>query len=173
MLKESASGLDEPILTDLERYIVDLPRTLEDRALEATVQLEDKLTEIYKTAPPRTSEKFVWSLDPAKDKKARGWWYWQVRLGNIPTDGRHYQRQGKPPYGASVDIMQMQYSVKIQVRLVDTKMRFTFGQLKSPNTQVIGHQRTGWNYAFPLVNEALEQATNYILDGIAAGLKEI
>lgn len=173
MFTVKTKGFAEPLFTELVQQIVDLPRNLESLALEATVQLEEDLSKIYTTAPPRGNEKFIWSTDPAANKRARGWWFWQIGLGNIPSDGRHYKRQGKPPYGVTANLSQGQHAVQIAVVMKDPKMRFPFGQLQAKNSQLPGHQRTGWSFAYPLVSQAMQNATNTIVDGLFATLENV
>jgi hypothetical protein len=89
MLKATTKGFDESLYTKKIERILDLPKELEDKALEAAVYLEAQLPLIYETAPPRDNSKFVFSLDPEKDKAARGWWFVNLKKGNIPTANGH------------------------------------------------------------------------------------
>lgn len=156
MFKVDSSGFDKPLFPELTTFIRTLPDVLHEEALELAVQLEAELVDIYSTAKPRGNERFVWSNDPAKDKAARGWWFANLREGNIPTDGKHYTRQGKPPYGARVDVQQTSEGVVITVRNTWSKSSYVFGQLNraNANARVPGHIKTGWQAAFPKYEKA-------------------
>ncbi len=151
MLKLSTSGFDGSLFSELTTFIQTLPDTLHDEALDLAVMLEDELSNIYSEAPPRGSNKFVWSLDPARNAKARGWWFANLREGNIPTDGKHYRRQGSPPYGAKVLVEQTSDGVVIAVTNTWDKASLVFGELnrENQNRRVPGHIQTRWKAAYP------------------------
>lgn len=173
MLKATTKGFDESLYTKKIERILDLPKELEDKALEAAVYLEAQLPLIYETAPPRGSNKFVWSSDPAKDKAARGWWFWQLKLGNIPTANGHYKRSGKPPYSVTVDLSQGQRGVSFRIEMKNPKMRFPFGGLNGVDTRNPGHKTTGWRFASPLVDKATNEARKQLLAEMASYIKEL
>lgn len=173
MLTVKNKGFDESIYTEKIEKILDLPKGLEELALAEGVKLEAALEVIYATAPPRDSSKFVWSLDPAKNKKASGWWWYNLKKGNIPTNGRHYARKGKPPYGVKIELMTAQKAVSFQVKMSDPKMRFPFGGLNGVDTRNPTHKQTGWVFASPLVNNALEDARNGLIEAMALQMEGI
>ena len=139
MLKATAIGFDEPLLADLTRYIDLLPDTLEDEALDLAVQFEDNLALIYNTAPPRGSTKFVWSLDAEKNLKALRWWFWVIKQGIVPTDGSHYVRQGKPPYGGQIRVERDSERITVIVTNTWRKAGLVFGQI-GKDTRLVGHK---------------------------------
>lgn len=173
MITSTTKGFDESIYTEKVSKLVDLPNTLNDLALEGAVQLEQALLRIYQTAPPRDNSTFVWSLDRAKNAKARGWWFANLREGNISTDGRHYKRSGKPPYSVTVNLSQERNSISFQIKMKDPKMRFPFGALNGVDTRNPTHKRTGWVFASPLVDTALRDAQSALLLELATYLKDI
>lgn len=151
MLKIDTSGFDSELFPELTAFIQTLPDTLHDEALDLAVALEAELSNIYSEAPPRGNNKFLWSLDPKKNAKAQGWWFWQLSLGNIPTDGSHYRRQGKPPYGAKVLVEQTSDGVVVAVTNTWGKASLVFGELnrENQNRRVPGHIQTRWQSAYP------------------------
>lgn len=173
MYKVDMSELEKKPFVELEQRIVDLPRFLEDKALEQALELEQSLARIYETAPPRDDSRFVWSLDPAANKRARGWWWANLKEGNIPTDGKHYKRQGTPPYGVRVNLSQAQYSVTFQIVMTNRKMLMVFGALNGEDTRLPSHKNTGWAFASPLVDKAVADARDALSLKIAMYLESI
>lgn len=165
MLKSSTSGFDKPLFANLTRFIDLLPTVLEEEALDLAVHFEDELEAIYNTAPPRTSAKFIWSLDVAANQRARRWWFRQIKLDNIPTDGRHYKRQGQPPYGGKVLVEKQGDRTVIILTNTWSKSGLVFGQIDK-DTRLVGHKQTGWEFASPKIRIArrkfLEQLFNRI-----------
>lgn len=149
------------------QYILGFEDTLEDVMLEAAVMAENELGNIYATAPPRGNEKFIWSNDPSADARARGWWFANLNAGRIPTDGRHYSRQGKPPYGALVDVSRDGNNIVVlEIRQEWDKASYVFGSLDRNNwdSRVVGHRRTGWQAAKPQVDELTRRVQLMIID---------
>lgn len=153
MLKVSQSGFDKPLFPELTRNIQLLPDVLESEALDLAVQLEDELLNIFNDAPPRGNTVFIWSADAVKNKRARGWWFWQLKLGNIPTDGKHYIRQNKPPRGGKVTIEKTQNGLLIVFSNTWKKSGLLYGTFKE-DTRLIGHKKTGWQWAAPKYKRA-------------------
>lgn len=148
--------------------------TLEDEALEAAIDLEGRLSEIYATAPPRDDSKFIWSTDAVANRKAQSWWFANLADGNIPTDGNHYLRQGKPPYGAMVRV-EREANNRIVILVVQTndRMKYVFGTLSATgraDTRNVTHVRTGWNFAKPDVDKASNEILVSLLDDVIARL---
>jgi hypothetical protein len=156
MLKATTSGFDKPLLEDVSQTIKLLPDVLVEEALDLAVQLEAELENIFSEAPPRGSEKFVWSLDPEKNKAAQGWWWHHIKKGDIPTDGKHYKRQGKPPRGGTVSIEATPDGVVITIANKWSKSGLLFGKLSKTDTdtRLPGHKRTGWQLAYPKYKRA-------------------
>lgn len=173
MLKTSIKADNEKLLLEKELSVLDLPKILEDKAIASGEKLESKLSEIYATAPPRGNSKYIWSLDPEKDKAARGWWFWKVRKGEIPTDGKHYKRSGKPPYGVGVFLDSARRAILFQVVMRNPKMIYPFGALNGVDTRNPSHKVTGWVFASPLVNQALQDTQSELLGAMANHIKEI
>lgn len=165
MLKAKGVGFDKPLYANLTRFIDLLPTVLEEEALALGVQFEDELLLIYNEAPPRTNAKFIWSLDAAANLRAQRWWFWQLRLGNIPTDGSHYKRQGTPPRGGKVIVEKQGDRTVIILTNTWSKAGLIFGQIDK-DTRLPGHIATGWEYASPKIKAArrkfLEQLFNRI-----------
>lgn len=173
MLKSTGKGFEDELFPELTTFIRTLPDVLHDEALDLAVALEAELVNIYSEAPPRGNQKFVWSGDPAKDKAARGWWFWQIGLGNIPTDGKHYKRQGNPPYGARVEVAQTGDGVTITVTNTWRKSSYVFGELNraNQNKRVPGHISTGWQAAFPKYEKARKRLMRDLDSRILARLR--
>jgi hypothetical protein len=150
MFNVKTTGFDKPLFGDLERDIRLLPDTLEDEALNFAVEFEDELIAIYNEAPPRGNTRFKWSDNPEKNKKGRGWWFWQLALGNIPTDGKHYIRQQKPPRGGYVTVERKGDTVTIAIGSKWKKSNVIYGNLNATNndTRVPGHKLI-WELAYP------------------------
>jgi hypothetical protein len=150
-------------------YLETIDDTMEEMALAAAVKLEDALDSIYATAPARGDNPFIWSLDPAAQARARGWWFANLRKGKIPTDGKHYARHGKPPYGAAVDI-EHDSGGRVIISFVQKwkKSSYVFGTMRE-DTRVIGHKATGWNFADEELQKVLEEIQLELLQKIAAG----
>ncbi len=167
MLKASSNGFDKPLFANLTRFIDLLPDVLEEEALELGVQLEDTLKEIYNDAPPRSSAKFVWSLDKAKNLKALRWWFWALSQGLIPTDGRHYIRQQSPPRGGKILISRDSERITVTITNTWAKAGLVYGQIDK-DTRLPGHKQTGWELASPKIQAArrayLEALFNRIQD---------
>lgn len=152
MLNVKQKGFDKPLFANLTRFIDLLPDVLEEEALELGVAFEDNLEAIYATAPPRTSAKFVWSLDAAKNLKAMRWWYANLKKGNIPTDGKHYKRQGAPPYGGKILVERQGDRLVVIVTNTWSKAGLVFGQI-GKDTRLPGHKATGWDYVDPKIRQ--------------------
>jgi hypothetical protein len=107
--------------------------------------VERRLDAVLRTpAPPRTNQKFVWSFNREANTRARRWWFRQIKLGNIPTDGEHYIR--------SNTIINAWIS---EIRIDGDAILFTLSNpapgashvYGSPEqTQVPGHASTGWQH---------------------------
>jgi hypothetical protein len=173
MFKVASNGFDKELFPELTTFIRTLPDVLHEEALELAVSLEAELVNVYSEAKPRGDERFVWSLDPDKDKAARGWWFANLREGNIPTDGKHYKRQGKPPYGARVDVQQTGDGVVITVTNTWSKSSYVFGQLnrEGQNKRVPGHIKTGWQSSFPKYEKARKRLMRDLDSRILARLR--
>jgi hypothetical protein len=172
MLKSSTSGFDKPLFPELIASIEALPQTLEDEALEKAVMLEARLVVIYATPPPRDNSKFVWSLDPVKNRRGQRGFFARVRSGEIQTDGKHSIRQGKPPYGAKVDVIRQGNTITMIITQTDPNMKWPFGTQQA-DTRNPGHKRTGWPYAAPLVAEASNQILVMLIDDVVSRIGRI
>jgi hypothetical protein len=153
MFKPTTRDFSDELFPELTRYIQTLPDTLEQEALETAVQFEDELEAIYNEAPPRGNGKFVWSLDPEKNAKGQRTWFWLVKTGKVQTDGKHYKRQGKPPYGGKVLVEKTNDGVFIIFTNTWEKSSLIFGKTKK-DTRLPGHKATGWEYAYPKYKRA-------------------
>lgn len=152
MFSVKASGFDKPVAPELVQYIQTLPDTLEEEALAMAVEFESELAEIYPTAPPRGSGKFIWSTNPTKQKKAARYYFGAIKRGAIKTVNGHYDRQGKPPYGAAVRVERNANGVLIIFAQEWDKSGMVFGQLNGKDTRLPGHKETGWDFAFTKFN---------------------
>jgi hypothetical protein len=113
--------------------------------------IERRIDAIVKQpAPPRTSIKFVWSLNRAANARARRWWFANLRAGNIPTDGQHYLRSGVIENSWQNEIFLDGDEVVLSFFNPADGAEYVYGSPEQ--TQVPGHATTGWlNYKDLLV----------------------
>lgn len=148
--------------------------TLENEALDAAVEIESRLTEIYHTAPPRNDDTYVWSNDPVANLRGARGYFARLNKGLIPTDGKHYLRQGKPPYGAEVRV-EREANNRIVILIVqkDDKMKYVFGSLSATGRADLRnptHIRDGWPFVKPQVDELSNKILVSLLDDVIARL---
>lgn len=75
--------------------------------------------------------------------KSRRWYMWQVRIGNIPTDGHNYKRSHRLSQGYTVRVLNSDGAVVLSVRNPAGKvLGFVKGNRRQPQT--IGHRINGW-----------------------------
>jgi hypothetical protein len=100
---------------------------------------------VSEEAPPRDDSKFVWSFNREANKKARRWWFRELKLGSINTDGRHYQRTGVIRNSWQTEISISGDEVILSLFNPAPGSEYLYG---SPEQrQVPGHTATGWpNY---------------------------
>ncbi len=95
--------------------------------------------------PPRDDTKFVWSFNRGANKRARGWWFWQLSLGNINTDGEHYIRSNVIPNSWQTEIAVEGDEIALTIFNPAEGSEHVYGSEDTP--QVPGHATTGWiNY---------------------------
>ena len=139
-----------------------LPDIVEDEALDIAIEYEPRIVATLGTiAPPRGSEKFVWSNDAEANARARRWWFANLRKGNIPTDGRHYKRQGRPGMGWDIEVDRDGDNIVIRIFNKWEKSWTVYGRLlvnvKRP--PIPGHARTGCQAASPKLQQIFSDMT--------------
>lgn len=151
MLKGIDFQFDKGAYKGQVQFIQTFNDTLEEEALNLANDLEESLLDIYNEAPPRGDNKFVWSGDRAANQRAQAWWFANVNSGRIPTDGKHYIRQQKPPRGGFVEIERTSEGFVLIVGNEWDKSNLIYGTLSPTNfdTRLIGHAQTGWQLAQP------------------------
>ncbi len=136
---------------------------------EALVELEPELyISLNETPPKRTGTWGGWSTDPKKDAKARRWWFWQLSKKNIPTDGKHYQRQGNVAQAFELLSEQLENNVnRIRIRMTAGWLRYLVGTLdrrRGASYQIPGHKQTGWWRILDKLDEWETQLIERILE---------
>jgi len=173
LFNSSVKGFDDNLFAETTKAIEALPKQLSDAALEAGVFLESKLNTIYATAPARDDSLFVWSLNPTLNRKAQKWWFANLRKGNIPTNGKHYSRQGQPPYSVVLNVDEKNGTVFFQITMQDKRMKWVFGTLNGIDSRNPSHKSTGWNFAYPLLEDAITETNVMLLNATLAYLEAI
>lgn len=116
--------------TFVTRFLVDFQATL-------TVDLQQTVVPSLLTAvqaEPPQPEHYQFSTP-----KSRRWYFWQVKLGNIPTENGHYKRSHKLSQGYTVRVINQDGAVVLSVR--NPKW---LKWVKSDKFQTIGHRINGW-----------------------------
>lgn len=156
--------MPNPVIQQQIAFLEAIPEAIEDDLLDVAVEIvEPALPDIFNTAHPRSGKWGGWSTDPAADNRARRWWFANIRAGNIPTNGRNYARQGKPPYGARVDVDRDGDSIFLSITM-PRKMRFPFGDILNGRGQNPGHADTGWNLVYDDINRLYADANFELID---------
>lgn len=162
MVVSSDLALDNSLDSNIALLEV-IPEILEDVALDVAADfVEPGLMNVGATAPPRDDRKFVWSTNPQANRRAQAWWF--ANLENIPTDGRHYERQGASPYGFDVDISFEDDMLIVSISNKWGKSNMIFGNLQTGAGQLPGHRDTGWNLAAAEIVTLLASANNQMVN---------
>lgn len=149
-----------------------IPEMLEDEIqLVADDMITPALAQIARTAPPRGSNEFVWSDNPSANQRAKNWWFANIKKGRIPTDGRHYARQGRPPYGFRVRVLKDGDKIVIAIGSQWDKSGMVFGSTRFGRGQLPGHKSTGWPLVAAGIVTVLGQANVELLDRMNKRLK--
>jgi hypothetical protein len=105
--------------------------------------VERRLDAVLSTpAPARTAVKFIWSVDPAAHRRAQGWWFANLREGNIPADGAHYLRSNTIVKSWQTAIALVGNGVNVSLVNTAPGSEFVYGS--RTQRQVPGHATTGW-----------------------------
>lgn len=140
--------------------------TFKEASVKAFNRVEDDILALFREYPrPRDNSRFVWSKDRQANKRARGWWFANLRKGTIPTDGKHYRRSGKlgRAWQVRLDLSSSATSIDLVIlnnaRDDNNKARYrwvtgTFDKARGKRWQIIGHRRTGWYTSIDRADEA-------------------
>jgi hypothetical protein len=144
MIKAKISGVDD-ILSEM-RQLAETKTIARMVNRDIAPPIERRMDAIArKPAPPRTSIKFVWSLQRAANERARRWWWANLRAGTIPTDGSHYLRSGLISSSWQNEIFIQGDTVVLLIFNPADGAEYVYGSPEQ--TQVPGHAATGWlNY---------------------------
>lgn len=140
-----------------------LDATHEDM-LDVGIDIEDELVHIADTAPPRDNSTFVWSNDPQANDRARRKWFALVNSGRVRTDGKHYIRQGEPPYGLTVIVEIENSRAFIAILSEWTKFNMIFGSPLTGRGQLPGHRDTRWSLVKNKIDDVLADANAKLID---------
>lgn len=120
-------------------------------AQEAFTAIKPELEAALKQTPRPSVHPFVWSNDPAANARARRWYFWAIREGIIPTDGRRYKRSGKLGTIWDIELLDNPPQILVKTNETDERGRFryrwvvgTFDRRTGTRWQIPGHRRTGW-----------------------------
>lgn len=170
-----SSNVDK-IIGNLVDTLTVLPEIVEDAALNLAVSRHDEIVQTLGTiAPPRGDEKFAWSHDPAANRRAQKWWFANLRKGNIPTDGKHYKRQGRPGMGWDMEVDRAGDTILIRVFNKWKKSWTVFGNLRVnvKRPPIPGHATTGWQAANPKLQQIFFDMTRemrrMVVDAVRKG----
>lgn len=139
-----------------------LPEIVEDEALDIAIEYQPRIVSTLGTiAPPRGDEKFVWSHDPAANRRAQKRWFAMLRSGKIATDGKHYKRKGKPGMGWDLEVDRDGDTILIRVFNKWKKAWTVYGNLRVnvKRPPIPGHARTGWQVANPKLQQLFSDMT--------------
>lgn len=168
MLQATTSGFDKPLFPELVQTIETLPQTLADEALAIAAQYEPIVQALIQYPPARGNDTYVWSRNKTLNDKARAWWFANLAEGNIPTDGRHYLRQGGLEKSLRIEV-DIENEVVV-IRIVNTydKSRYVVGTLnaRGADTRNPSHAKTGWPLIKPKVDEMSKRILVALVDNL-------
>lgn len=157
-------------LRQLSLEIAALPKSIEQDVLDVASDYEDAVEKELGTVPRQARHPFAFATE-----KSKRWYFWQVSLGNIPTDGSRYVRQGKTPYGWRVDVETDSNGAVIRISNTWDKSKYVYGTLAYANydTRVQGHRKTGWELASPKAQGLAKRMGFALQDKIKARIKKL
>jgi hypothetical protein len=167
MFRQTLDSNFESVIAQQIATLEAIPGIFEEELLDIGANVvEPRLVEIADTAPARGNNPFIWSQDAVKNANARRTWFWLVKTGKVQTDGRHYQRQGQPPYGLRVDVDRDGHAIFLIIRSTWDKFSLLFGNVLTGRGQLPGHRTTGWAQAQTRINELFFEVNLELIDRV-------
>jgi len=152
--------LDWGGLTELVRRLDDFEQVANRIGIEVVYErVPDVLSALSKVPGPPSSP-FVWSHDPAANRRAQRWWFAAIKRGIVETDGEHYVRTGRTIQGWRVEayLRDDTFVIRVSNRARDgLVIAFIYGSLsfrslnEARRFQLPGHRDTGWPFAAEIV----------------------
>jgi hypothetical protein len=94
--------------------------------------------------------------------KSRRYYFYLVKTGRVPTDGKRYVRSGKLPNGWRVQLLVKGGEFRIGIFNPARAAQYVYGTLvkdvgRARRRQVAGHRNTGWILASPIAREIVDE----------------
>lgn len=151
-------NFDRKIIDDVITDLSEAPRRLQVYVSEQVKAQVTRDIAPLKEEPPQPDYPFVWSFDPAKQARARAWWF--AHLKRTGSTGGSYQRTHGLVEGWTVDVSQFRNSILIAVsNAAEKAVKWTQSVF-----QVVSHKRSGWVEYEGVVLTAEEKAEDMIID---------
>ena len=140
--KTVATNRTLPLLRDFLGAFPELAVETVQRRLERTVT--PHLLDELKHTPPTVKHPFVWSYDPAKNARARRWFFAHYPKG--------YKRTGALSRSWKITFVRGKQSVSMRVTNNRKGASYVVGSLNGKIGQVPGHKTSGWPLAAPTIS---------------------
>lgn len=117
-----------------------------------------RLNKEFQRQIPVPRHKFIWSRNPLKQKRARGWWFRELRAGRISTANDRYARSGL-----------LQRSWKLESRIENYFAAITISNTRPGAAFVVGtwqvpsHEDSGYPRIDRLAVQSGERLTNEVI----------
>jgi hypothetical protein len=142
----------DAVLADLDRFPT-LLNTAFKRALPRWLsQLDAFIRDLE--PPPAKASPYVWSLNKDANDRARKWYFRQLALGKIPTDGQRYQRTGAMLDAFEITTLFSNNAIGLEVVNSAPGVDYVMGE-----RQIYGHKQTGWP-KFEVIDEQFSDHLN-------------
>lgn len=149
---------EEKVITDIIDDLKTAPRRLQQIiSTRIKDQVEREILPL-KTEPPAPDYPFVWSHDPAKQARARAWWF--AHLKRTGSKNGKYKRTHGLVKGWTVDVSTFRASVMLSVYNPAARaVKWTQSVFQVPS-----HKRSGWQQYEDVLLRAEEKAQDAIVD---------
>lgn len=117
-----------------------------------------RLNREFQRQIPVPRHKFIWSNDPAAQRRARGWWFNAVRKGLVPTANGRYARTGLLQRSWELTSRIENYFGGITLTNKRKGAEFVVGARQVPS-----HARSGYPQIDKLAEESGERLTNEVI----------
>lgn len=107
---------------------------------------------------PVPRHKFIWSRNPAKQARARGWWFNAVRTGRVPTANERYARSGLLGRSWKLESRIENYFAAITISNTRPGAAFVVGLWQVPS-----HEDSGYPRIDRLAVQSGERLTNEVI----------
>lgn len=117
-----------------------------------------RLNKEFERPIPLPTHPFRWSRTPAKQARARRWWFAAVRDGRVPTANGRYQRSGLLQRSWDLESRIEAYFGAISIRNTRPGAEFVVGTWQVPS-----HERSGYPRIDRLAAVSGERLTNEVI----------